>query len=88
MVGVVVGEEDLPKGEAHPVAHHLALGPLAAIEQHRLPFAGQREGGDVAVEGGARGAGAQKGELQHGGKVGGNGERGTGSGEAGNEDRV
>src|SRR5690606_13923515 len=79
VVGVEVGEEDVAEGEAHAVAHHLALGALAAVEQQGLPLAGEREGGDVAVDGGAGGAGAEEGELQHGAesKVM-PGERGTG----------
>src|SRR6266567_2428880 len=49
MVGVKVSEEHLGQGEAHPVAQHLALRPLAALEQQRLTFAHQRERGDVAL---------------------------------------
>ena len=38
VIQVVVGEEDLGEREAYPVPHHLALGPLAAIEEDGLPL--------------------------------------------------
>ena len=69
VVGVIVGEEDLAEGEADPVPHHLPLGALAAVEEDRLAFALQRETGDVAVDGGTGGAGAEKGDGKHGGKM-------------------
>ena len=52
VVGVVVGEEDFCEGEPDPVAHHLALGALAAVEEDRLAFALHGQAGDVAVDGG------------------------------------
>jgi hypothetical protein len=51
-----MGEEDVPEGEAHPVAHHLALGALAAVEQEHLPLALHGKAGDVPVDGGTGGA--------------------------------
>ena len=66
VIRVIVGEEDLGEGEAHPVPHHLPLVALAAVEEDRLPFALDREPGDVAVDGGRGGAGAEEGGGQHG----------------------
>src|SRR5262249_22055257 len=66
MIGVPVGKEDVPESEAHSIAHHLALGPFAAIEQHRLSLALDRDGGDVALDGGAGGSGAQEGQGKQG----------------------
>ena len=60
MIGVKVREKDLGQGKAHPIAHHLALGAFAALEQQRLPLAHQGEAGDVALDGGARRGGAEK----------------------------
>src|SRR5205807_3767384 len=65
MVGVKMREEDLGQGEAHPVAHHLALGALAALEQERLALAHQRHRGDVALHGGTGGGSAEKRHAQH-----------------------
>src|SRR6186997_3408513 len=77
MIGVPMSEEDVPEGKAHSVAHHLALGPFAAVEQHRLSLALDRDGGDVALDGGAGGAGAQESQGKHLRKV--RGEGGTGN---------
>jgi hypothetical protein len=65
VIGVVVGEEDFAEREADPVAHHLPLGALAAVEEEHLPFAVHREAGDVAVERRRRGAGAEEGDGEH-----------------------
>src|SRR5437879_1469660 len=65
MIGVKVREKDLGQGKAHAVAHHLALGAFAALEQQRLPLAHQGEAGDVALDGGARRGGAEKRQAQH-----------------------
>src|SRR6184192_1881407 len=59
-------EEDLRQREAHPVAHHLALGALAALEQESLPFPHERHRGDVALDGGPGGRGAQESHGKHG----------------------
>src|SRR5438552_13703006 len=48
-------EEDFREREAHAVAHHLPLGPLAAFEQQGLTLAHQGDGGDIALDGGTRG---------------------------------
>src|SRR5437867_2840135 len=56
MIGVKVREEDLGQRKAHPVAHHLALGALAALEQQRLAFAHESESADVPLDGGPSGA--------------------------------
>ena len=77
-----VGEEDVPEGKAHSVAHHLALGPFAAVEQHRLALALNRDGGDVAVDGGAGGAGAEEGQGKHGREDTGDGRKEKGDGES------
>src|SRR5207247_4435374 len=50
VVGVEMGEEDIREREAHPVAQHLALRPLAALEQQGLSLAHESEGGDVALD--------------------------------------
>ena len=39
MVGVKVRKEDFGQREADPIAHHLTLGPFAALEQERFAFA-------------------------------------------------
>jgi hypothetical protein len=62
VITVIVGEEDVTEREAHPVAHHLALGTLAAIEQEHLPFPLHGETGDVPVDGGTGGAGPEEGD--------------------------
>src|SRR2546430_11192771 len=68
MISVKMREENLGQREAHPVAHHLALGALAALEQERLALAHQRHRGDVAFHGGARGGGAEKRYGKHAGE--------------------
>src|SRR2546425_2888678 len=55
MVGVKMREEDLRQREAHPVAHHLALGALAALEQESLAFAHEGDTGDIPLYGGTGG---------------------------------
>ncbi len=55
MIGVKVREEDLGQSEAHAVAHHLALGPLATLEQQRLTFAHEGDTRDVALDSGSCG---------------------------------
>src|SRR6184192_580042 len=66
VVRVKMSEEDLRQREAHPVAHHLALGALAALEQESLPFPHERHRGDVALDGGPGGRGAQESHGKHG----------------------
>src|SRR2546427_2243600 len=51
VVRVEMGEEDIRQRERHAVAHHLALRPLAALEQQGLPLAHESESGDVALDG-------------------------------------
>src|SRR6476661_1710911 len=69
VVGVEVAEEHFGEREPDAVPHHLALGALAAIEQHGLPLALQGEARDVALDRGARRPGAEEGDGKHGGKV-------------------
>ncbi len=64
VIGVEVAEEDLAEAEAHAVAHHLALGALAAIENERLALAVDGERRHVAVHRRHRGAGAEEGEAK------------------------
>ena len=54
VVGVKVGKEDLPGREAHPVAHHLTLGALAASNS-KVPLAVERDDATLrsTVDGGA-----------------------------------
>src|SRR5882762_6604430 len=68
MIGVKVREEDLRQRKAHPVAHHLALGALAALEQQSLAFAHESHGGDVALDGWSRCGSAEKRDGKHGGE--------------------
>jgi hypothetical protein len=69
MIGVIMGEEDIPEGKPDPVPHHLALVAFAAIEEQRLAFALHREPGHVAVDGRDGGASAEEGHAQHGRKL-------------------
>ena len=69
MIGVKVREKDLGQGEAHPKAHHLALGAFAALEQQRLALAHQGEAGDVALDGGPGRRGTEKRETEHSGRI-------------------
>ena len=57
VIRMQMGEEDLVEREAGPVAHHLPLRPLAAIEHQQLPLALHRQGADVAADGGTGGGG-------------------------------
>jgi hypothetical protein len=50
MIGVEMREEDFFEREAHPVAHHLALGAFAAFEQQRLAFTVNGEATDVPFD--------------------------------------
>ena len=61
MIGMKVGEEDLGKREADPVAHHLALGPLTALEQQRLTLSVNGEATDVPFDCWPGGGGAEEG---------------------------
>ncbi|HXE84180.1 MAG TPA: hypothetical protein VN513_12700 [Gemmatimonadales bacterium] len=54
MIGVKVSEEDFGEREAHPVAHHLALGALAALKQKGLAFTMNGKTRDIALDGRAR----------------------------------
>jgi len=65
---MVMAEEDLLEGETDPVAHHLTLGTLAAIEEQHFAFALERECGNVAVHRGTSGPGAEEGQTEHGPK--------------------
>jgi len=62
MIGVKVGEEDLGERKAHPVAHHLALGAFAALEQERFAFAMDGEARDVPFDCGPGGGRAEEGD--------------------------
>src|SRR6267142_2807425 len=80
MIGVKMREEDLRQRKAHPVAHHLALGALAALEQQCLAFAHQSHGGDVTLDGWSRCGSAEKRDGKHGGEYKGAGSRERGAG--------
>src|SRR5205809_1897024 len=58
MIGMKMREEDLGQRKAHPVAHHLALGALTALEQQSLPFADEGDTGDIPFYGGPGSTGA------------------------------
>jgi hypothetical protein len=60
MIGVKVREEDLGQREAHAVAHHLALGAFAALEEQCLPLAVNGEAGDVSFDGWPGGGSAEE----------------------------
>ena len=64
VVGMEVREEDVLQHERDAVAHHLTLRPFAAIEQHRLSLADDRERADVALDRGASGGRAEEAETQ------------------------
>lgn len=59
-----VGEKDLGQGEAHAVAHHLALRSLAALEQQRLAAARNHQGGNAALDRRPRGGGAEEEDFE------------------------
>ena len=63
---MIVGEKDLAKAEPDPVAHHLPLGSLTAVEQYGLAFPLNRERRHVALDRGTGGRGTQEGDGQHG----------------------
>ena len=67
VVGVIVGEEDLAKGEAHAVAHHLALVALAAVEEDASPLRAARPARRRCGRRWGGGAGAEEGDAQHAG---------------------
>ena len=46
-----VREKDVVDVEGDPVAHHLALRALTAVEQESFSFAEERDGGDVPFNG-------------------------------------
>src|SRR5687768_665173 len=64
MIGVQVREEDVLEHERDSVPHHLALRSFAAVEQHRLSLANERERADVALDRGASGGGAEESQAQ------------------------
>ena len=64
VVGVEVGEEDRIHREAGSVADHLPLAALAAVEEEEVGVGLHRQAREVAVDGGLRGGGAEKGEAQ------------------------
>src|SRR5690348_4509769 len=76
MIGVKVREEDLGQRKAHPVAHHLALGAFATLEEEGLPFANHGDSGHVSLYGGAGGRRTKESDGEHGGEY-----KGVGSGE-------
>jgi hypothetical protein len=45
-----VREEDFGQRKTHPVAHHLALGALATLEQQCFPLAVNGEATDVPFD--------------------------------------
>src|ERR687896_562444 len=63
VIGVQVREENVLEHERDAVAHHLPLRPFAAIEQHRLSLADERERADVALDGGPGSGGAEEAEA-------------------------
>src|SRR5258706_1824399 len=69
VVGVEMREEDLVERERHAVAHHLALGAFAAVDEKRLAFAHDGEPRNVAFHGGARGRRTEKGHRKHGANI-------------------
>jgi hypothetical protein len=60
VVAVKMREEDVAQGEGDAVAHHLPLGPLAALEQQALAPARHDQRGDVALRRGPRGRRAEQ----------------------------
>src|SRR3989449_1699321 len=60
MIGVKVREKDLGQRKADAVAHHLALGAFAALEQERLAFAVNGEAADVPFDCWPGGGGAEE----------------------------
>ena len=66
VIRVEMREEDVGQREPHPVAHHLALGAFAAVEQQEIAIPVQRDRGDVALHCGASRRGAEKRDAEHG----------------------
>ena len=62
VIGVVVREEEVVERERDAVAHHLALGALAAVDEQRFALADEGERRDAALDGGAGGGGAEEAE--------------------------
>src|SRR5687768_10408869 len=60
MVGMGVRKEEVAKGERDPVAHHLALGSLPAVDEQGLALPNDSEGADATFDGRARCGGAKK----------------------------
>src|SRR2546421_7962772 len=52
VIGVKVREEDLGGREAHAVAHHLALGAFAALQQKRFALSVDSQSRNVSLDGG------------------------------------
>ena len=65
VIGVEVGDEHVLDREARGVAHHLALGSLAAIEQQQLALALHHQRRNVAIHRRHRSAGTEEGHLHH-----------------------
>jgi hypothetical protein len=57
MIGVEMREENFRECETHSVPHHLALRPLATLEQDRFAFAHQRDGRAVPLDSRSSGCG-------------------------------
>ena len=55
-----VREEDVVDVEGDSVAHHLALGAFAAVEEKRFSFAEKSDGGDVPFDGRSSGGSAEE----------------------------
>src|SRR5215210_5687309 len=68
VIGVIVAEKNFSKAEPHTKSHHLALVPLATIEQQRLALAVNGEAGNVPVDRRRGCAGAEKGDAEHAGR--------------------
>ncbi len=63
VIGVIVGEEDLGEGEPDAVPHHLALRPLAAVEENHFPLSPHRERRDVPIDRRGGRTGTQEGDA-------------------------
>jgi hypothetical protein len=51
VVGMKVGEEDVAEGERDPVAHHLTLRALPAVDEERLALAYDGNRRDIPLDG-------------------------------------
>src|SRR5256885_9465769 len=69
VVRVKMRKKNLGQRKAHPIAHHLALGPLTTLEQESLAFAHEGHRGDVALDRGASRGGSQKSDGKHGANI-------------------